>query len=176
MSEGLEQSDLEELSAYLDDELPPDRAERVRRKVESDPAWADALAELRSLNARLDAWTPPEAPGDLSERIIQAAPGERRRKVLTLRRVLATTATVAAAAVIIAVTISRVETDPPVDDEARTAQSEPKKPSDTVKVSEEAVEEFAVENLGFFSDYDVLEDFETLRAIERAERSASSGT
>ncbi|MGC9454849.1 MAG: anti-sigma factor family protein [Phycisphaerae bacterium] len=175
MSERLKQTEWEELSAYVDGELTPDRAEQIRLKVETSPVWANALAELRALDARLDVWTPPEPPADLAERIVLSVPGKRHRRVVAFRRVLAATAAVAAA-VVIAMLATRLDTKTAVDDSPRTADSEQYQPRDTTEAPAETVDEFAVENLGFFRDYDVLEDFETLRAIERLEQSGSSGT
>lgn len=177
MSERLKQSEWDELSAFVDGELPEEHAEQVRRRVESDPAWSDALAELRALDARLEDWTAPQAPAELAERIIHAAGGDSRGRVLTLHRILAgATVAAAAAAVIIAVTIARPGGKTTLDNTSTIVGATAETPTDKIDMTEEKLDEFAVENLGFIRDYDVLADFETLRAIESAERVAVSGT
>ncbi len=179
MTERLGQNDRDDLSAYLDGELSADEAERVRSTVEADPAWADALRELGELDALLDAWAPPEAPADLGERIIAAADHRPRGRVLSWPKVFAG-AMAAAAAILLAIGVGlRVSETTPETEREEIARPEPERPSepiDPADMTEEQIDEFAVENLGFFKDYDVLTDFETLEAIERVERARSSGT
>ena len=172
MGEELKQADWEELSAYLDGELSGEQARRVRRRAEADPAWAEAIDHLRTLDVRLDAFSAPAAPPELAERIIRAARREPRGRVLTWRRVL-TGAAAAAAVVALAIGVGRHAVRPAPDAPHEVAETGPPTPPG---MSGEQLDEFAVENLGFFKDYDVLTDFETLEAIERAERSRSSGT
>jgi anti-sigma factor RsiW len=170
MDEPLKQSDRDELSAYLDGELSAEQAEQVRRRAEVEPAWREALERLHAVDALLDAWQPPAAPPELAERIVRLA-GRPRRRVLTWRRVLAGAAA-AAAVVALAIGLGRQTLRPVPQREELAGQIEsPEAPMDR-----EELDEFAVENLGFFKDYDVLTDFETLEAIERVERSRSSGT
>ncbi|MFW6133321.1 MAG: hypothetical protein ACOC8F_05440, partial [Planctomycetota bacterium] len=50
MTNELNQSDWEALSAWMDAELPADQAERVARAVREQPAWVRAAEELRALD------------------------------------------------------------------------------------------------------------------------------
>lgn len=45
----------EQLSAYLDDELPADEREQVRDALEQDPALAARLEQMRAVDERLRA-------------------------------------------------------------------------------------------------------------------------
>jgi anti-sigma factor RsiW len=170
MDEQLRQADWDKLSAYLDGELGAEQAEQVRRRTQSNPAWAEALAGLRSVDDLLDAWEAPPAPPELAERIVRAA-GRPRGRVLTWRRVL-TGAAAAAAVVAIAIGLGRQAVRPGPEPEKVADRSE----APAAPMTREELDAFAVENLGFFKDYDVLTDFDTLEAIERVERSRSSGT
>jgi anti-sigma factor RsiW len=70
VSRKLGQADLDDLSAFLDGELPPGRAAEVARLIGEDEAWRDACAQLRAVQAALDAWTVPGAPEGLAERVL----------------------------------------------------------------------------------------------------------
>lgn len=66
--------------------------------VESDPAWAQARRQLRSLNGLLDVWTGPEVPAELARQIADRA---KRPSPTRLGRFLHWATGVAAAAAII---------------------------------------------------------------------------
>lgn len=53
----------DDLKAYVDGELPPDAADRLRAALEADPDLADELAEFRSLSRALNALPEPEVVG-----------------------------------------------------------------------------------------------------------------
>jgi negative regulator of sigma E activity len=180
MSTMLSQVELEELSAYMDGELDAPRAAEVRRRIESDPAWRQAHAELSALDAAMDACDVPAAPTDLADRIVSQI---RRRtdRAVTIR--IATWA--AAAAVLLAVGISLwmaandrnsdnqtpvVNTSVPggsgnavTPGPGETGRAEPGliPPTD--------VEELARDNLDFFKNLDVITNLDTLEEIERLE-------
>ena len=46
----MRQPDRDDLSAYFDGELPPERAREVERLIQEDPAWAREHARLAALD------------------------------------------------------------------------------------------------------------------------------
>ncbi|MGB2819471.1 MAG: hypothetical protein WBF17_00715, partial [Phycisphaerae bacterium] len=70
MTERLGHSDYDELSAYLDGELPAARAADVERLIREDHAWRRAHREMTAVSAALDSYTVPAPPGDLADRIV----------------------------------------------------------------------------------------------------------
>jgi len=162
--EPMDQSELEDLSAFLDGELPPQRAAEVEALIRSDPRWAAAQRELNALDAILDAYAAPPAPADLAGRIIRRSRKLGRPKPLVIRLVrwIAPAAAAAAVILIAAVALRRGPT--------RTQVS----PKDALADVPKA-DRFVVENLSFFRDYEVIENLETLKAIERLD-DKDSGT
>ena len=63
-------SDISELSAYLDGELPADRLGEVGRLVREDPAWRQAHREMTAVEAALDSYTVPAPPAGLADRVL----------------------------------------------------------------------------------------------------------
>jgi hypothetical protein len=57
----LSESDWTLINAYADGELPADRAAEIARRLRSEPALAEALAEVRSTKSRLAAMRPAQA-------------------------------------------------------------------------------------------------------------------
>jgi len=166
MHEKLEQSQYEDLSAFLDGELPEARASEIRDLIASDPAWRDAHERLVALDDALGAYEPPAVPGDLAERIIRSMPQARPAgRWATVSRWVAPLAA-AAAIVVAAVLLPRKAKD--------AQEAGPTVLSGSALVDErlEGVAErdrFVVENLEFFRDYDVLTNLETIEAVERLE-------
>ena len=74
MSGELRQSDFEDLSAWLDGELPPGRAAEVQRMVHEDPLWRRAERELRGLHEALDSYAAPAPAPGLAGRILAGIP------------------------------------------------------------------------------------------------------
>jgi anti-sigma factor RsiW len=66
----MEQPDFEDLSAYLDGQLPPERQAEVERLCREDPAWRSAHRELLAVGEAMDGVAVPPAPAGLAERII----------------------------------------------------------------------------------------------------------
>jgi anti-sigma factor RsiW len=153
---------IEELSAYVDGELPGPRAAIVAKLVEHNPVWARALAEMRAVDDALDQWCVPGVPAGLAEQIVLAS----RREVGRLRWwALRVSASIAAAAAIVLVALvlrggGDLTTDPHVTSEHAVANAE---------IREED-ERLIVENLDFFRDFEVVDNYETLEAIERLEQ------
>jgi hypothetical protein len=191
MTQPLTQHEFEDLSAWMDGELDGPRAEEIRRRVETDPAWAEAARELVRLDDALDAWRAPDAPGDLPERIVANVRRAARPRVLRFRRV-AIVASAAAAAIVLAVVITQRITPPPApgpgDDVAGNNAPRADAPEDPApgepggEIVAAALDDvppsdrFVVENLGFFQSYDTaavlaendeLLDSDTLAALER---------
>lgn len=74
MSGQLGQSDFENLSAWLDGELPAERAAEVERLVRENPVWRQAGQELRSLHEALDSYAAPAPAPGLARRILAGIP------------------------------------------------------------------------------------------------------
>ena len=55
----------ESLSAYLDDELPPDVIRELETRLAEDPDLHAVLEELRAVRQRARSLAPPPVPGDL---------------------------------------------------------------------------------------------------------------
>lgn len=174
----LEQSDLEDLSAFLDGELAGDRLAEVRRLVQTDAAWRQASAELAALGDVLGTVQAPAHSDGLAERIKLSARRDAQSGArLRLVRWLAPLA--AAAAIVLAVFIYGPQANDPADKVADTPgkigdaapTGSPDADAATVALQGLAAEDqFVVENLEFVRDYSVLEDFETLQAIEEIEK------
>ena len=77
MTRSLSQSELEQLSAYFDGELPAEEAARIQSLIATDSAWAEALGDLQALDTAMDVYTAAQAQADLAGRIIAAARRER---------------------------------------------------------------------------------------------------
>ena len=148
MNRALEQSDFEDLSAYFDGQLDADRTAAVAELIRSDPVWQAEWDRLQAIDRILDACDVPAAPSDLDDRILGFVRSRaRRRKVLQWVWPAAGAAAVAAAIIIVAIA------------------TEPKLPV----AGFDDVDQAIVENLDFVRDLDVLENYETLEAIERIE-------
>lgn len=168
MLERLRQSDLDDLSAWLDGELPPERAEEIRRLAETDPLWRQEAAGLRAVDAALDnlpASPPPNAA--LADRILAAAsearPGDTKlRPVLRLAAWLAPVAALAAC-VLLAMHFMVAPSSTPAGPDVRQAVSV--EADDPAVLDLPEVDRFAVENWDFVRDIDVVENLDTLQAI-----------
>ncbi len=189
MKSALSQHDWDDLSAWLDGELPPEQAARVARAVAADPAWSTAADELRALDSLLVAHAAPEPAADLPARIRAAARNETRAKrpapVLRLVRWLAPAA--AAAAVLIAA-VAILSPDGGKDprpalsssggrDAGNGGRADAAKVETTAEVldsateaeAEQLAEIVAMERLDMFRDYDIVKNYDTLAAIEQLE-------
>lgn len=122
MKPTLTEHEFAELSAWHDGELPPAQAEDVARKVKHDQAWTEANRHIERLDATLAGWPAPAVPGDLAERICEAARrGPQEHRMLRLVRWLSPLA--AAAAIVLAVTF--LHHPAALQQEMHTAQAVP---------------------------------------------------
>ncbi len=191
MDSRLTQSELEDLSAFVDGELPAEQSRRIARRVESDGAWADAHRELLALDGLLDAYTVPAGDEGLAERICRPYRRARQRVLRPVgawwRRLVPLSA---AAAVVIGLGIlgwreyvGRLDApNEPVEMASAAGQparqdAEPDDGMDEVDrglKDYSRAEQFAIVNLPMVrtvsEDYDVIANFETLEAIEQLER------
>jgi len=159
MDQELTQSDLDDLSAYMDGELTGEAKWRVEHLLKEDSRWPRALRQLQELDACLDTYSVPAAPADLAAKIIASLPSQNVSvsPVWKIIRWLAPLG--AAAAVVIAATsLFRPAPRPQVP----IAQGD-------AGASAKVDDQFVVENLSFFSDYDVVRDLETIEAIEQVQ-------
>jgi anti-sigma factor (TIGR02949 family) len=64
------------LEPYLDGDLPPDKADRVRRHLDGCPACAAELALAARIQSELRALPQPDCPPEVIERVRRAGRGE----------------------------------------------------------------------------------------------------
>lgn len=163
----MQQDDFDDLSAYVDGELSLADAQRVEQKIRDDEAWGRAYAELQALSSAMDAFEAPAAPAGLAERIKKNIRAQERPAVLRLVKWLAPAA--AAAAVLIAATLVY---------KAQTHATNPGPVAQALPTAAPAVQKvddaFIVENLEFFRDLDVLNNMETIEAVQSAEESVGT--
>jgi len=146
----------EQLSAYMDGHLPSDEAAAVAERIAGDPRWRAAAAEYEQLDAAMGCWTPPRMQRDLTAAILAEA--RRKRPRPTWVQWLAPLS--AAAAIVVAVMLS---IDPPAP-----KGTAPSPLANRVERAVQAVpreDRFVVRQLDVFADYDVLANFETLKAL-----------
>ena len=166
MTRQLTQSELEQLTAYLDGELEPAQAAEVEALIASDAAWAQEAEGLASLDSVLDEYVAPAPQADLADRIIAASRRERARTQWTIRlaKYLAP-AMAAAAALVLYVTVYHPATSNPPPDVAAVNQN---------------VDGLVAEHLDFFKECKSLDaisstetvvDDATLKAIDKLETS-----
>lgn len=87
MSSSLHSIDQEELMAYLDGELPVERAALVAAHLEQCAECRVWTAEFRTLSQRLTAWQVEPAPASLAERVSAAIPaGELKPQATAMPR------------------------------------------------------------------------------------------
>ncbi len=101
----LTQTDLDDLSAYLDGELDAASTLRVEQLTSSDEAWREALAEMKSVDRAIDVFrtqshVPPHS-ANLVQRIVAAATPQRSRWLVRLGAPLAAAAAVAIVAFVL---------------------------------------------------------------------------
>ena len=166
------ESDFEDLSAYLDGRLTPERAARVERLIASDSAWQEAWRRLQAVDEALGSVTIPPAPADLPDRIIASVRGAgHRRRWTWLVRIGVPLAAAAAVLIVALILADNRDVEPagaPPSGIARHAESPA--PADDGRQSAGQDDALIVEYLDFFRDIDVLENYETLEAIERLEQ------
>jgi len=76
MNDRLAQPDFEDLSAYLDGQLPPERQAEVERLCREDPAWRKAYRELLAIGEAMDGLAVPSVAAGQAERIIAGVAGQ----------------------------------------------------------------------------------------------------
>jgi anti-sigma factor RsiW len=165
----LTDSEIEQLSAYVDGELPASAAAAVSGGIEADSAWRAAALDFSEIDSLLDSYTVPPAPQGLAERIIEAIHRrQRRRQVFRVGSWLAPAA--AAALVLIGMAIFDGGQPPRPPGRMSQASLAPELNSSQAfqavpETERPALQEEIIRNLNFFRDYEVVADMETLEAI-----------
>jgi len=181
MEDKLTQTDLEDLSAYMDGELESAARSRIGELVRTSAAWQDALARLQAVDRALEAYVVPAAPEGLADRVLRKTSHRALRAVHLPRTPLRWLAPLAAAAAIIAAFLI-------FQSVSRQARNKPNSvvtphkvtPAPTPQASEQppdmdnepaypdvdvAVENFAEDNLDFLRDMGVVNNLDTIEAI-----------
>jgi anti-sigma factor RsiW len=166
--------ELENLSAYMDGELPAGAVDEVARSIEADAAWRQTRRDFQDVEGLLDYYAAPPASAGLTGRILSAVRRHaRRRQVLRVARWLAP----AAAAAIILVGLAvigggdwlgrpqkpAIANKPVIERELAGSKAFKAVPVD----QRPALQEEIIRHLNFFRDYEVVADLETLEAIEQ---------
>ncbi len=175
----LTQSEIEDLSAYMDGELPADQAAAVDHSLKINPAWRETRRDFQEVDGLLDCYTAPPVSAELTGRIMSAVTKHARRRQVWRAVSWFAPATAAAAIVLIGLAVFSsgwLNTQQmPVaagGDPAHVVTIEPELASssafDAVPTEQRpALQEEIIRNLEFFRDYEVVADFETLKAIEQ---------
>jgi anti-sigma factor RsiW len=169
MDARIAQPDFEDLSAYLDGELTGERLIEVERRVFADPAWRMAYAELAAVEDSLNSYTVPAADAGLASRIVaRVRQAEHRAMGRRVAKWLAGAAAAAACFALVVVAFNREVKPPPVV--AGTEVNKSSAYQQMPQADRSQVEVLIVENLGFFKSFDVVQEFETLKAVEQLEQ------
>lgn len=168
VNEELTQFEQEELSAYFDAQLDQARADEIRQLIHTDNTWKRAYEQMTEVDGLLDLVDVPSVPADLAERIVADVRSRERGLLIHLRRLARPLAAAAAIALVVIVGWQ-------IEQARRGAGVEVAKPivTESPVIAElkdlPKEDQFAVQNLDFVRDYDVLENFETIQAIEKLE-------
>lgn len=158
MSDRLErQSDLEQLSAWMDGELDPPAGESVARLVREDPIWRATWEEFRAVDSALEACPPVRPRRDLTDRIVRAA----RRQRLWSRAVRIAAPLAAAAAVILAVYLAWPQRQTP----APTLMQEVEKEITRTLHDLPKEDQLIVRKLSFFENYPEVKRYQRVREV-----------
>ena len=156
------ESDIEDLVAWMDDELGDERAAQVAELVRTDPAWQTAHEQFHAVDTALDAWTVPAPSAGLSERIVRSA----HRNAFWRRTLQVAGPLAAAAAIVLAVFVGVRPTQPagpgpsgsPIEAAiAKTLQGVP------------AEDQLLVQNLPFFQNYQEVVSYQDVSDVVDAE-------
>jgi hypothetical protein len=148
MSQELTQPEWDDLSAWIDGELPEAKAQQIARRVAEEPAWRDAHRQLQCVDSAMDGWDAPEPAEDLVDRICRTAPQQQQPGRL-LRLTIPVTAA-AAAAVLIAIGATQLQPqDKPQTPHQPVAQTPP--PADSAETPEAIPDAFIVEGVDIFT-------------------------
>ena len=168
------QNDFEDLSAFADGELDASRAAEIDRLIQTDPQWQRAMGRLGDLDRALDAMSAPTMDPALPDRIIGSIHRRiRRGRLAWTARIGAALAAAAAIAIVALVVLEHLSSrHQPVDvDHDTPLVSDENAGKQTASKDEELI----IQHLDFYRDMEVVENYETLEAIESLEAS-STGT
>ena len=169
MTDGLlRQSDIEELTAWLDGELDGPAAERVARLVREDDAWRTTFEQFRAVDAAVELVGAPEPRRDLTHTILAAVAADRPSAWRAAIRIAGGMA--AAAAILLAVyAATRDSGDPEPADEPVIAQTAIEKEIAQALDGVATDDQFIVQNLSLFQDYENVGRYEQVRDLADAD-------
>jgi len=170
-----EQSDFEDLIAYMDGELGEPRRSEVARLVEADPVWREELRAMQAVDGALDMLEVPAVPAGLAGRICAGVRQAHKPLVPKFVRWLAPVA--AAATVVLAIVIYQHQATRPVAPQpvvvhVDNATIQPVAVNPLAGLADD--DQLAVEGKDFFDNYEVVNNFETIQAIDRLEADKGS--
>lgn len=175
------QSDIEELSAWMDGELPEQQAERVARLVETDSDWQATFEQFRAVDRAADLLEPARPAPDLAERIVRLA--RRRRGLVRMARIAAPLAAAACIAVALWLGIAQFDRTRPHrpvgtdtgriastgDDTGNRATTGLEAQIATVLKDLQPEDRFIVRQLPLFRNYDQVTQYQKVSDLADAE-------
>ena len=189
MEERLSQTDLEELSAYMDAELAEPGLSRVRDLLHTSPAWTRALERLQALDRAMEAYIAPPAPSDLAQRVLRRTTHSHTIARPSLRWMVPLTA---AAAIVVAMLVYWAvskpfkhkstganpvanKLTPPAAGSANTPGQDAEDDEDYDYPEVVTGDNLLEDHLDFFRDLGVVNNLDTIEAIYN-QQSPSGGT
>jgi len=166
----MKQSDLEQLSAWMDGELPSDQADHIAKLVEQDDDWRAAYEQFCAVDqvASMLAGT-ITPPKDLPERIIRTV--YRRRRIIKVLRIAAPVA--AAACILIALWVGGVFSRQGVRQTTSIVPQKSivkiEKKIDTILKDINPEDRFIVQNLTLFKEYPRIEEYRKIAEVVDAD-------
>jgi anti-sigma factor RsiW len=163
----LRQSEIDRISAFVDGELPPDQASETAKLIQTDPVWSAVANDFYQVDSLLETVPAPRLRRDLTQNILaQARRKPRRNPWIPWLAPLA-----AAATIVVAVWLSQTGPMSPPDDSGNLAVETYTLPAEADELIRNLPPEdqFVVENLDLFENYDVLIHYATLEALDQAE-------
>ena len=162
-------ADFVDLSAHADGQLDAERAAAVEELIRTDAVWGNQWNRLEAVDRALDAYDVPAPPAGLTGRVLAGVYYRVRGRKLVFRLLVPLAGAAAAAAIIlVALIVGSGEATSPASNGPQLVEKNPVSQPDDV-------EQAIIEHLDMVRDLNVLENYETLEAIERLEL-ASLGT
>ncbi|MCK4624258.1 MAG: hypothetical protein KAV00_03035 [Phycisphaerae bacterium] len=156
--------DIEDLVAWMDGELSGPEAQRVAELVETDPAWREAFGQFSAVD-RLAGLIEPVSPRrDLTDRIVRAAT-RRKSRLIRVARIAAPLA--AAACIIVALQLGGPDQKPVT--EAQSPVGGVASIVAAILKDVPAEDQFIVQNLTLFRNYDEVTQYQQVRDLADAE-------
>ncbi len=169
----LKSAELEQISAYLDGELPQDQAERTAEHIRRDANWTKAAKTFEAVDSLLENWQAAPLRRDLTQSIL----AEAHRKPARPAWLKVAAPLAAAAAILLIVTLSTaISLRGSSGGMMAKATPHVRLPEGAARAIASVPDEdkFVVENLDVIENLDVLANYDTLEAMDRLASNAGA--